>query len=255
MEPKIFQRIENSKPVDFGDILSKSFELFKTTWQEAFFHALVRLLVMIPFLIIVYVPIIPIYINMIRYGDPYMDPYYYEYYDYNEPFLTYSVLFWVGYMIVVLILSVIINVFNIAIVARYFKVLYREDTQSDIAVGGYFEYLKGNFGKLLLLSLATFGIAMLATLLCYLPLFYVLVPLQLILPIFAFNKELSVQDIIKASFKLGNKYWLTVFGLMIIAGLIAQLGLILCIIGVFITAFFVYIPIYYFYKDSVGIDE
>lgn len=254
MEPKIFERIENAKPVDFGDILSKSFNLFKTSWQEALFHALVSLIVLIPFLIIVYVPLILISMEAGRFGGSYYyDPYYNDYY--SDPSMAYGVLFWIGYVVVILLLSVAIQVFTIAIAAHFYKVLQRDDTQKDIEVGGYFVYLQGNFGKILLISLATMGIALLATLLCYLPIFYVMVPLQLIVPIFAFNKELSVSDLIKAAFKLGNKYWLTVFGLIIISGLIAQLGLFLCIIGIFFTAFFVHIPMYYFYKDSIGFED
>jgi hypothetical protein len=81
-----------------------------------------------------------------------------------------------------------------------------------------------------------------------------MVPLQLLVAIFAFNPQLSVSEIIRASFKLGNKYWLTLFGLIIISSLIAQLGVLLCLVGVFITAYFIYVPLYLFYRDSVGVD-
>ena len=88
--------------------------------------------------------------------------------------------------------------------------------------------------------------------LCYLPIFYVMVPLQLMIVIFAFNDKLSVSDIISISFKLGNKFWLLVFGLIIVSSMIAQLGIIICFIGVFFTAYFAHIPIYYFYKETIG---
>lgn len=117
-------------------------------------------------------------------------------------------------------------------------------------------FLKGkNLKKVMVLSLATVGISLAAVLLCYLPIFYVMVPLQLFVVIFAFNEDLSVSDIIKASFKMGNKYWLITFGLIILSSLIAQIGIIFCFVGVFFTAFFVHIPIYYLYKDTVGFDD
>jgi len=70
------------------------------------------------------------------------------------------------------------------------------------------------------------------------------------------SPEMSVSNIITVSFKLGNKFWLLLllllFGLIIISSLIAQLGIILCFVGLFFTAYFVHIPIYYFYKDTIG---
>ena len=123
---------------------------------------------------------------------------------------------------------------------------------TDEEVGGYFDDLKKNFWKLFILSLATTGISLLAVLLCYLPLFYVMVPLQLIIPIYAYNTELSVSEIIKAAFRLGNKFWIIVFGLVMVASAIAQLGIILCFVGVFLTSYFVHLPMYLFYKRSVG---
>ena len=82
-----------------------------------------------------------------------------------------------------------------------------------------------------------------------------MVPLHLIVVIFAFNENLSVSDIINLSFKLGNKFWLLIFGLIIVSSLIAQLGFILCFVGLFITAFFIHIPIYYFYKETIGFKD
>ena len=118
-----------------------------------------------------------------------------------------------------------------------------------------FDDLKGNFGKLLALTLMTFGIAMLAALLCYLPLFYALVPLNLLLPIYAFNPDMSASDIVRAGFKLGNRFWLTAFGLIIVGSIIASLGAIICGIGIIATSFFSQIVLYYFYKDTVGFED
>ena len=40
MENPVFQKIENANKPDFGDILSKSFELFKKVWEQALYHVL-----------------------------------------------------------------------------------------------------------------------------------------------------------------------------------------------------------------------
>ncbi|WMI68278.1 hypothetical protein [Mangrovimonas sp. YM274] len=105
------------------------------------------------------------------------------------------------------------------------------------------------------LALISYGISLLAAMLCVLPIFYVIVPIALMNVVFAFNPEMAVGDIVKSSFNLGNKKWLITFGLIIISGLFAEvIGLILCGVGLFITASFSYLPAYYIYKDSVGFE-
>lgn len=247
MKSNIFQKIENSTKPNFGDIFSKSFDLFQKLFMEAVKHGLVSLLVVIPFILIIYVPLMPMYIELLmNSGDPYYSP------SGLEGFSAVLIIVWV---IAVFLISFILQVVVLSINVHFYKVCKNIDLGIDEPTGGYFDLLKNNFGKLMVLSLATFGIALLATLLCYLPIFYVLVPLQLFLPILAFNDKLSVSEIIKAGFKLGNKYWLILFGLIILSSIIAQLGIILCGIGLVITAYFVHIVMYSFYKDSVGFDD
>ncbi len=247
MNSNIFQRIESSTKPDFGDILSKSFDLFQKLFMEAVKHGLVSLLVVVPFILIIYVPLMPMYIELLmNAGDPYYHPTGLE---------EYSIAIIIVWVIAVLIISFILQVVILSINAHFYKVCKNIDLEIDEPAGGYFDLLKNNFGKLLVLSLATFGIAIVATLLCYLPIFYVMVPLQLFLPILAFNDKLSVSEIIKAAFKLGNKYWLIIFGLVILSSIVAQLGIILCGIGLVVTAYFVHIVMYYLYKDTLGFDE
>ena len=247
MKMDVFQRIENAARPDFGDILSKSFELFQKLFKEAVMHGLVSLLVLIPFIIVVYIPIIPMYIEMLQNaGDPYYTP---------SALDDYTPMMIIGWMILVFILSFVMQVVTMSITVHFYKVTKNTDMGTNDETGGYFDLLKNNFGKLMMLTLATFGISILAMLLCFLPLIYIMVPMQLILPILAFNEKLSVSDIIKAAFKLGNKYWLIAFGLIWLSSLMAQLGIILCGIGIVFTAYFVHIVVYYFYKDSVGFDD
>jgi hypothetical protein len=252
MEHPIFKKIENASKPDFGDILSKSFELFKKVWEQALYHVLVSMAAVIPVIIVVYVPYILFIFYFSSQGS-------YEYYDgysyYNEPDIAAFWPFLVIYIIVVFILIFIVQAVVFGITAHFIKVLKKEDLGTNEDVGGYFDLIKKDYKKLLLLSLASFGIAIAATLACYLPIFYVMVPLQLFVVFYAFHPELSVSELIKASFKLGNKFWLIIFGLVIISSMIAQLGIILCIIGVFFTAYFVHIPMYYVYKDSIGFND
>ena len=111
------------------------------------------------------------------------------------------------------------------------------------------QYIIKAFG----LSILTLLIAIVAMLACYLPLFYVMVPLTLLVVIFAFNPDMSNLDLLKLSFKLGTKKWLITFGLVIVSSILAELvGLLLCGIGIFATASFIYLPTYFIYKDTIG---
>ncbi|PVW17197.1 hypothetical protein [Marixanthomonas spongiae] len=245
MKHVIFQKVEQANKPDFGDVLSKSFELFKKVWVEGTVHVLITFAIAIPVMILAYLPLVPVMIadSKLPHGEEF------------DPFVAYSLPVIIGYILLLLVLILVSQVFAYGISAHFYKVIQKADTGKPLDTGGYFVFLKRNFGKLFVLSLTAMGIALLATLLCYLPLFYVMVPLQLFIVLFAFNPQLSVSEIIKASFKLGNKFWLIIFGLIILSSLIAQLGMLLCFVGVFVTASFVHLPMYYVYKDSIGFDE
>ncbi len=245
MQIDIFKKIEKAPKVDFGEILTRSFELFKNVWVQGIFHGLLTMAVVIPFILLIYLPFIPMYVEAFT---PSIDGTYYE------PTIDFTTPQIIGYVVLIIVFLFIMQLLTIVIVSHFYQVCKRGDTGTPETVGGYFVYLK-YWKKIMVLSLATFGIALLAMMLCYFPLFYVIVPLQLLVPIFAFNPKLSVSDIIKASFKLGNKFWFILFGIIIVSNLIAQLGIVLCFIGVIVTAYFVHIPVYYFYKDTIGFEE
>ena len=245
MKTDIFQKIESSSKPDFSDILTKSFDLFKKVWETALYHALILMAFVIPFIMIMYTPFIIMISKQGRYNS-------YGYYDSWEP----SIMLIVIYSIVVFAMVFVVQAISLGIIAHFFRALKKADLDSGEDIGGYFVYLKGeNLSKVFLISIATFLISIAAVLLCYLPIFYVMVPLQIMQVMFAFNEKLSVNDLIKASFKLGHKYWLIAFGLIILSSFIAQLGILLCFVGVFVTAFFVHLPMYYFYKDTIGFDD
>ncbi len=104
--------------------------------------------------------------------------------------------------------------------------------------------------------MAQIGIAVVAMLFFILPLFFVLVPLQFAVIIFAFNPELSVNDILKAAFAIGTKKWGITFGACLIIGFLALVvGVMACFVGVYATVSIVYLPAYLVYKEVVGFTE
>ncbi len=247
MKTDLFERIENSRSVDFGNVLSRSFELYQKFFNQGLTHSLVALLVVIPFIIIIYLPIIPIYVEILaNAGDPYYTPTFIEQYSVG------IIIFW---YLMIFALSFLMQLVFMSVYGRFMKFMKNEDTGGNEDIGGYFTILKNHFGKLLLLTLASMGIALLAALLCYLPLFYAIVPLHWIFPMFIFNEDLSVADIIKAAFKFANKNWLIFFALGFVVSILASLGMIVCYIGLILTTFFTYIATYVTYRDSIGFDE
>ncbi len=62
-------------------------------------------------------------------------------------------------------------------------------------------------------------------------------------------------EVVKVTFRLGNKNWLVIFGLFIVMGLVAELGVILCFVGIFFTAMLAKISVSYMYKDGIGFLE
>ena len=249
MNNPIFKKIEQSPSIDFGDILSKSLELYKKVWVQGFVHLLLSMIVLIPFFVVLYVPI------LIMAGLDGLQAYYEDFELYQKQIGAMSVGFVFLFLFLIFAMSILSAALQMGINAHFFTICKKTD-HGEPEDSGYFMFFKGKYlGKLLGLICANLGIAFVAVLLCYFPVFYVMVPLQLVVVIFAFNPDLSVSEIIKASFKLGHKYWFVIFGLMFISGFLAQLGMFLCFVGIFFTFSFIYIPLYYVYKDSIGFED
>lgn len=62
-------------------------------------------------------------------------------------------------------------------------------------------------------------------------------------------------DTVKASFALGNKNWFVIFGLLVLVGLLAELGISLCCVGILFTAMLTKVPVYFMYKHRVGFEK
>jgi len=238
-------KIQQNNPLDFGDIFSKSIDLFKKTWLQGFLFTILSIVIMLPAILIIYVPMF----SMIAIQDFNQ----YEYGAYPDfPFMA-----MLPFFLLFLLAMILLNAIIFAMTAGFFKVMKKLDDDEEASTGDIFMYVKGKYlGKTLVISLMTIGISLLAALLCYLPIFYVMVPLNFAAAIFAFNPQLSASEVIRASFNIGTKKWLIGFGLIIVSSILAELvGLLLCGIGVLFTAAFIYHPIYLMYKGVVGFED
>ncbi|OED42892.1 hypothetical protein AB832_02835 [Flavobacteriaceae bacterium (ex Bugula neritina AB1)] len=244
---QLMNKIENSSPVEFGVILNKSIDLFKKVWLQGFIHLLISMIIVVPLILVLYIPIMAL-VGIEGVQESYGE--------YPNPFEELSIGLVVLFVILAIIVSIIASAFQFGVMAHFYRVCRQVD-RGKPETSNYFMFFKGRYlKKIITVSIAIFGISLLAMLLCVIPLFYVLVPLQILGAVFAFNADISTSDLVKASFKFGNKIWLTAFLLIFISGLLAELvGLIMCFVGFFFTASFVYLPIYYMYKDGIGFDD
>ena len=242
----LIDKINNAKELDFGTILSESIELFKKTWLQGFLLQLFTVIIMLPLIIVLYIPLIGIFIAQADGG--YSSPS-----DFNAFFAGMSIF----YILFVIVGVFVLGAISVALNAAFFRIMKMLDHNEQVTTSDFFYFIKTKYlSKIFVLMLASIGIAILAALLCYLPIFYVMVPLSYFSVFYAFNPELSVGEIVKASFKIGTKKWLISFGLILVASLMAQLvGFLLCFIGLLFTATFVYHPIYIIYKIVIGFEE
>jgi hypothetical protein len=235
----IIERIKSNADLSFGDIFSKSFDLFKKVWLQGFIILLLTFVVILPFYIILYIPMIAAGIT---------DP---EVIQNND--LPPMVAIAMGILSPVFAIG--ISTFALALNAAFLKICRQKDIGEEVSDDYFYFFKEGRLGKVFILALYTVGLAILGLLACGVGLIYVIVPLSLIPAFLAFSNELSPLEMVKASFALGNKNWLVIFGLVLITGIVAELGFLLCCVGVLFTAMLSKVPTYYMYKDGIGFNE
>ena len=235
----IIQRIQANRELSFGTIFSDSFDLFKKVWLQGFITLLLTFVTILPFYIILYIPMIA---AGITYPEAMRD---------NE--LPPMVALAMGLLAPVFAIGV--SMFGLALNAAFLKICKQKDVGIESNDDYFFFFKEGRMGKVFTLALYTMGIALLGMVACGIGLIYVLVPLSLIPAFLAFSEELNALEMVKASFKLGNKNWLVIFGLILLTGFVAQLGMLLCCIGILFTAMLSKVPTYFMYKEGVGFEE
>jgi hypothetical protein len=240
------EKINAAKALDFGSIFSASLELFKKTWLQGFLLQIFNVVVMLPLIIILYVPLITVMITQAK--DGYSDP------DaYSNFFASMSIL----YILIVVIGVFVLGAVSVALNAAFFRIMKKLDYGEQVSTSDFFYFLNSKYlSKTFVLMLVSVLIAIPSVLLCYIPLLYVIVPMSFFALIFAFNPDLSISDIITISFKIGHKKWLLAFGLIFVSSLLAEIvGFLLCGIGLLFTSAFVYHPVYLIYKNVIGFNN
>lgn len=242
----LLEKINHAKELDFGAIFSESIELFKKTWLQGFLLQLFTIIVMLPLIIVLYAPLIGLVIAQQEGG-----------YNDSEAFSSFFAGMSVLYVLFVIVGIFVLGAISVALNAAFYRIMKKLDYNEQVTTSDFFHFIKGKYlSKTFLIMLVTILIAIPAAMLCYVPLIYAMVPLSYFALIFAFNPELSVGDIIKASFRLGNKKWLISFGLLVVSYILTViLTFLTCGLGSLFLSPFMYHPIYLIYKKVVGFKE
>ena len=153
------------------------------------------------------------------------------------------------------VIAIGVSTFALALNAAFLKICRQKDIGEETSDDYFYFFKEGRLGKVFILALYTLVLSILGLLTCGVGLIYVIVPLSLIPAFLAFSNELSPLEMVKASFALGNKNWLVIFGLVLVTGIVAELGFLLCCVGVLFTAMLSKVPTYYMYKDGIGFNE
>ncbi|SIQ89015.1 hypothetical protein [Maribacter ulvicola] len=233
------QYIKTKPDLEFGTIFSRSIELFKKVWLQGFLVLLLTFVVILPFYLVLYIPMIAMGIT---------DP---EALRHNElpPMVA------IAMAILMPVFMVGVTTFALALNAAFLKICKEKDLEEETNDDYFYYFKEGRLGKVFILALYVLGLSIAGALACGVGLFYVMVPMSLIPAFLAFSNDLSPLEMVKASFTLGNKNWLVIFGLVLVSAFVAQLGFILCCVGVLFTAMLGKVPVYYMYKDGVGFNK
>lgn len=232
----LLQKIAQTKPLDFGEIISNSIDLFKKVWLKGF---LVVLIVVIAAMIISFV------FELIGLAP--------DTFDFNYEFDLESLSgFYSKNALYSVPQTILVSTLTLALVAAFYRICKQIDS-GETGQDDYFYFLKKEyFKKVFMLGIIYTLIATVAQLLFFIPYIYVFVPLSYFAVIFAFNPDLSEIEIVKASFALGNKKWLITFGALFVTGMIGMLGILGCVIGLLFTISIVYLPVFLIYKEVIG---
>lgn len=232
----LLQKISNAKPLDFGDIINNSIELFKKVWLKGF---LVVLLMVIAAIIISFV------FQLIGLAP--------KTFDINNGFDLESLSsFYSQNVLYSIPQTILVSTLTLAFVAAFYRICKQIDSGETGNDDYFYFFNKEYFTKVFMLGIIYTLIATVAQLLFLIPYIYVFVPLSYFAVILAFNPDLSETEIVKASFALGNKKWLITFGTMFVMGIIGMLGMLGCGIGLLFTISIVYLPVFLIYKEVLG---
>ena len=240
----MYKTIGNPMPIDFSDLFNESIAVFKTVWLQGVLLQLVGGVLSAPLLILN----LGFDFNNISQSS-------------NSEFVSHlpldifesdTVLSYSLFFVLIFLLSIATNIVSFG----FFRIIKQMDCGQEFVFLDFFYFFKAKeLKKAILLVLIYFGITMVALLFFVLPIFYVMIPLMFLAPVFAYNSELKISEIINLTFKLGHKKWgLTFVTTLLNVLLIYILTIATYGLGAVFFGCFIQIPIYIIYKKTIGIE-
>lgn len=241
LEQKLTEKINKAKVLDIGDVISESIELFKKVWVQGLLLQVFLLVVAIPLLLMIYVPFIGLIISEQS----------------NLDGFEFLKGFSIAYGLFVFAIIVVLGIAFTAINAGFFRIIKLMDQGARADTSDFWYYFKaGRFKKIATLAFLIIGIVIVAALLCYLPVLYVIVPLSYVLLFYVHYPELETRSILNLSFKLGNKKWGITFGVLILTYLAVTVASFMsCGIGQIFLQSFLHLPAYIIFKHIIGVEK
>jgi len=235
------KKIKETLLIDFSDLFNNTIYIYKKVWLQGVLYQLINILLGLPLL----------FINSEVFNFETIITYGLSLREINNEYLSNTSLSDLALWYLVLFTTILISTI---LSFGFFRVLKYMDVKNEFKFSDFFYYLNGDrLGKSMLIMLSYFGIAVVAALLCVLPLFYVMIPLMFVAPMFAYNPELSVSEILKLSFHLGHKKWGITFLITILNGIFLYLITIFTFgLGSLFLGCIMQLPIYIIYKKTLG---
>tara|TARA_R110002050_G_scaffold184989_1_gene318762 strand:- start:19523 stop:20335 length:813 start_codon:yes stop_codon:yes gene_type:complete len=236
---RLLKKIDNAPALDFGTIINDCIELFKKVWLKGF---LVVLFIIIAAMLIGFLfSAIGLGVQTDLFSNGFNFESFSKFYSTNA---IYS-----------LPQTILTSTLTLLFVGAFYRICKQVDLGVNESDDYFYFFKKEYFSKIFMLGIIYAAIATVAQLLFLIPYIYVFVPLSYFAIVLANNPDFSETEIIKVSFAIGNKKWLITFGTMFVAGIISMLGLLGCVIGLFFTMAFVYLPVFFIYKEVIGYQE
>ncbi|WP_242202645.1 hypothetical protein [Aestuariivivens insulae] len=232
-------KINNAKALDFGSIISDSIDFFKKIWLKGF---LVVLILMACALVVNFI-----------FGIVGLSPYAYNFEDgFSVEMLAELQATNILYSIPQ---NIILTTLSLVLMGGFYRICKQTYLNENVTDDYFYFFKKEHFSKLLMLGIIHTGIGTVAQLMLFIPFIYVFVPLSYFAIVYSNNPHLTEMEVVKASFRIGNKKWLITFGTIFVTGILAMLGILGCVIGLLFTMSIVYLPVFFIYKDVVGFDN
>lgn len=250
-------KIDNAKELDFGDILNRTFNLFKKTWVQGFILLLLVMVVMSPFFMAIFMPTYSSILEQAQSGN--YDPNNASAFLQDQPD---------SFRYMILGLTFLVSFVTTGLMAGFYRIVKRIDFNESYGFADFFHFYKAKYiGKIfaiasfsLLVALINFAVEKFfppigASLFNGVLSIILSVYTTLFVVFFAYNPHLESSDFFTLSFKFGSKKWFLIFGLMFVTAIIGMLGAIACFVGMLFTMSIVYLPMYLVYKDTFGFNN